>query len=122
MARCSRLQGQVFADAGTITDHAGDNATVKIDRADVHFNWDARQRALLIPFQIQSGGNQFTLRAALEMPADQAGVWLFSMARGDPVIDPIILASAGKSDEEGICTQPRCGTRAHRHGAPPHRS
>jgi len=63
---------------------------------------DARQRALVIPFQVQAGGNQFTLRAALEAPADQSGVWLFSMARGDPVIDPIILSSAGKSDEEGI--------------------
>ncbi len=97
-----RLQGQVLADAGTITDHGADNVTVKIDRADVRFNWDARQRAFTIPFQIRSGGNQFTLRAALEMPADQNGVWLFSMARSDPVIDPIILATAGKSDEEGF--------------------
>ena len=97
-----RLQGQVFADAGTVTDHAGDNVTVKIDHADVRFNWDAQQRVLLMPFQVQSGGNQFTLRAALEMPADQKGVWLFNMGRSDPVIDPIILASAGKPDEEGF--------------------
>ena len=114
-----RLQGQVFADAGTITDHAGDNVTVKIDRADVRFNWDARQRVLLIPFQIQSGGNQFTLRAALEMPADQKGVWLFNMARSDPVIDPIILATAGKSDEEGfafnrVAVRARIDTVRHR--------
>ena len=114
-----RLQGQIFADAGTITDHAADNATVKIDRADVHFNWDARQRVLLIPFQIQSGGNQFTLRAALEMPADQAGVWLFSMARSDPVIDPIILTTIGKSDEEGfafnrVAVRARIDTARHR--------
>ena len=97
-----RLQGQVLADAGTIVDHAGEDTSVKIDRADIRFNWDARQRALIIPFQIQSGGNQFTLRAALEAPADQNGVWLLSMARGDPVIDPVILASAGKSDDEGF--------------------
>ena len=119
MARCSRLQGQVLADAGTIIDHGADNVTVKIDRADVRFNWDARQRALVIPFQIQSGGNQFTLRAALEMPADQNGVWLFSMARSDPVIDPIILASAGKSDEEGfalnrVAVRARIDTVRHR--------
>ena len=75
---------------------------MKIDHADIRFNWDAHQRALVIPFQIQSGGNQFTMRATLEAPADQSGVWLFSMTRGDPVIDPIILASAGKSDEEGF--------------------
>ncbi|MGH6726442.1 MAG: DUF3971 domain-containing protein [Pseudolabrys sp.] len=97
-----RLQGQVLADEGTIVDHNAENASVKIDRADIRFNWEARQRALIIPFQIQSGGNQFTMRAALEAPAEQNGVWLVSVARGDPVIDPVILASAGKSDEEGI--------------------
>ena len=97
-----RLQGHVLADAGTIVDHDSENPGVEIDRADIRFNWEARQRALVIPFQIQSGGNQFTLRAALELPTDQNGVWLFSLARGDPVIDPIILASVGKSDEEGF--------------------
>ncbi len=97
-----RLQGQVLAEAGTIADHGPDNLNMKIDRADVRFNWDAQQRALIVPFQIQSGGNQFTLRAALEAPAEQNGVWLFSMARGDPVIDPIILSSAGKSDDEAV--------------------
>ena len=114
-----RLQGQVVADAGTIVDHAGENTSMKIDHADIRFNWDARQRALIIPFQIQSGGNQFTMRAALEAPADQNGVWLFSMARGDPVIDPIILASAGKSDEEGfalnrVAVRARIDTVRHR--------
>ncbi len=97
-----RLQGQVIADAGTIVDRFGENTSIKIDHADIRFNWDARQRALIIPFQIQSGGNQFTMRATLEAPADQNGVWLLSVTRGDPVIDPVILASAGKPDEEGI--------------------
>jgi hypothetical protein len=97
-----RLQGQVLADAGAIVDHDSENPSVKIDHADIRFNWEARQRALVIPFQVQSGGNQFTLRAALELPADQNGIWLFSLARGDPVIDPIILASVGNSDEEGF--------------------
>ncbi len=97
-----RLQGQVIADAGTIIDHAGEESSVKIDRADIRFNWEAQQRALVIPFQIQSGGNQFTMRATLKAPAEQNGVWLLSVARGDPVIDPVILASEGKSDDEGI--------------------
>ena len=97
-----RLQGQVLAEAGTITDHGPDNLNLKIDRADLRFNWDARQRALIVPFQVQAGGNQFTLRAALEAPAEQDGAWQFSMTRGDPVIDPIILASAAKSDDEAV--------------------
>ena len=107
-----RLQGQVLADEGTIVDRDGDNViNLKIDRADIRFTWDARQRALVIPFQIQSAGNQFTLRAALEAPADQNGVWLFSMARDDPVIDPIILAAAGKIDDEAL---PSTGWRCAR--------
>jgi len=96
------LQGQVLAEAGTILDRDGETASMKIDRADVRFNWDAPKRTLVIPFQVQSGGNQFTLRAELEAPTDQNGVWLLNMGRGDPVIDPIILASEGKSDDEGI--------------------
>ena len=114
-----RLQGQVLADAGTIVDHAGEPLSVKIDRADVRFNWDPRLHALIIPFQIQSGGNQFTLRAALEAPADQNGVWQLSMMRGDPVIDPVILASAGKPDDEGfalnrVAVRARIDTLHHR--------
>jgi hypothetical protein len=97
-----RLQGQVVVDEGTIIDHEGEHIEVKIDRADIRFNWEARQRALIIPFQLISGANQFTLRAALEAPADQDGVWLLNVTRGDPVIDPIILASAKTSDQEGI--------------------
>ena len=96
------LQGQVLADEGTIVDHGVETTSIQIDRADIRFNWDARQRALIVPFQVQSGGSQFTLRAALEAPADDNGVWLLNVARGDPVIDPIILAPAAKSDEEGI--------------------
>jgi hypothetical protein len=97
-----RLQGQVLVDEGTIIDRVGENTNVKIDRADIRFNWDGQQRSLIIPFQIQSGGDQFTLRAALEAPLDQNGIWLFSITRGDPVIDPVILVSAGKPDEEGF--------------------
>jgi hypothetical protein len=97
-----RLQGQVVAKAGSIGDGASEESRVKIDHADIRFNWEAPQRALIIPFQIQSGGNQFTMRAAFEAPADQNGVWLLSVTRGDPVIDPVILASAGKPDDEGI--------------------
>jgi hypothetical protein len=97
-----RLQGQIVADEGTIIDREGEHTQVKIDRADIRFNWEARQRALVIPFQLISGANQFTLLATLEAPADQDGVWLLNVARGDPVIDPIILASAKTPDQEGI--------------------
>src|SRR5690349_17677216 len=94
------VQGQLITDAGTINDN--DRIRVNIDHADFRFNWDARRRNLVVPFQIQSGGNQFTLRASLEAPPDDSGAWQLEMTRGDSVIDPIIIAPGGSADEEGV--------------------
>ena len=118
-----RLQGQVIADEGTIVDRFGENTSIKIDHADIRFNWEARQRALIIPFQIQSGGNQFTLRATLQAPADENGVWQFSVTRDDPVIDPIILAASGEHSTRRRFSINRVSDgRTHRYYAPPDRS
>jgi hypothetical protein len=95
------VQGQLVASAGTIVDRADTNVRVAIDRAEFRFNWDARRRTLIVPFQIQSGANQFTMLATLEAPTDQSN-WLLNITRGDAVIDPVILGSTGTSDEEGF--------------------
>jgi hypothetical protein len=95
------VQGQLIVDAGIITNHQDENVRVAIDHADFRFNWDARRRSLIVPFQIKSGGNQFTMQATLEAPTDQTS-WLLNITRGDAVIDPVILGSAGLSDDEGI--------------------
>jgi hypothetical protein len=94
------VQGQLIADAGTIIDQTNDKLNVNIDRADFRFNWDNRRNSLLVPFQVQSGGNQFTMRAAFEPSPDQSGTWLLGVSRGDSVIDPIIFAPS--ADEEGL--------------------
>jgi hypothetical protein len=96
------VQGQLVADAGTITDRDNDKVSLNIDRADFRFNWDARRRSLIVPFQVQSGGNQFTMRATLEGSPEQNGTWLLGVARGDSVIDPIIVAPGATADDEGI--------------------
>ena len=96
------VQGQVVAEAGTITDRANDKVSVKIDHADFRFGWDGPRHSLIMPFQLQSGGNQFTMRATLEAPPEQSGTWLLNMTRSDPVIDPIILAPGASADDEGI--------------------
>ena len=97
-----RLQGQVIAGRGDVTDHGNDNVTVPIEGADVRFSWEAQQRTLIVPFQIRSGGNQFTMRAALHAPDDDSGIWQFTIARGDSVIDPVILAAVGMPEAEGF--------------------
>ena len=53
------VQGQLVAEAGTIVDQSNDKLNVNIDHADFRFNWDNRRNSLLVPFQVQSGGNEF---------------------------------------------------------------
>jgi hypothetical protein len=96
------VQGQLIADAGTIADRDNDRVSLNIDRADFRFNWDARRRSLVVPFQVHSGGNQFTMRATLEGSPDQNGTWLLGVTRGDSVIDPIIVSPGATADDEGI--------------------
>ena len=96
------IQGQLIAAAGTIFNRDDGNVSMAIDHAAFRFNWDARRRTFIVPFQIQSGGNQVTMQATLAAPDDQSTAWLLSMARSDAVIDPVILASAGPSDPENF--------------------
>ncbi len=96
------LQGQVISAGGKIIDHQEDNIVVPIDRADIRFNWEPQQRTLFVPFQLRSGGNQFTVRAALKADTNNKGVWLFNIVRGDSVIDPVILGGPNDNDEEGF--------------------
>ena len=94
------VQGQLIADAGSIVDQTNDKLNVNIDHADFRFNWDTRRNNLIVPFQVQSGGNQFTMRATFEPSPDQNGTWLLNVNRGDTVIDPIIFAPL--ADEDGL--------------------
>jgi hypothetical protein len=96
------VQGQLIADAGTIIDRVNDRLNVNIDHADFRFNWDTKRQNLVVPFQVQSGANQFTMRATLEAAPDQSDTWLVGVTRGDSVIDPIIIAPSASGDDEGI--------------------
>jgi hypothetical protein len=96
------VQGQLFAEKGTVVDRNNDKVNLTIDRADVRFTWDNQRRNLIVPFQVQSGGNQFTMRATLDAPQEQPGTWLINLTRGDSVIDPVILAPGASSDDEGV--------------------
>jgi hypothetical protein len=57
---------------------------------------------LIVPFQVQAEGNQFTLRAVLRAPTDKSGAWQFAVTRGNAVIDPVILAPIKGGDKEGF--------------------
>lgn len=96
------IQGELYTDPGSIVDHDDENSRFDIERADFRFNWDARRRNLIVPFQIHSGANQFTLRATVEPPAANETAWRMVIERGDPVIDPIILGNANATDQESF--------------------
>jgi len=97
-----RLQGQIVAGKGRVTDRGQDIYTVDIDRADIRFDWDPRSHTVVMPFQIHAGGNQFTMRANLKAPDDDSGIWRFNVGRDETVIDPIILGGAGEADSSGF--------------------
>lgn len=96
------VQGELIVGAGTIADPKDDDVKVAIEHADLRFDWDVNRHSLIAPFQIQAGGNQFTLRAVLDTPANDDGIWNLTVTRGDQVIDPIILAAAGDEEAFGI--------------------
>jgi len=97
-----RVNGEMLAEAGTITDRHDPSLNVHIDRADIRFSWDAARGLLLVPFQLHAGGNQFTMRAVAEAPDAGSTAWTVSMTREDAVIDPVILAPPSGSDEESL--------------------
>jgi hypothetical protein len=115
-----QVQGEVIAGAGTVTDHDGpDLINIAVTRADFRFRWNAHQRRLIVPFQVQAGGNQFTLRAVVNAPHDGSGVWRFAITRGNPVIEPVILAPVAGGDKEGFAlnrvnVRGRIDTKNHR--------
>jgi len=96
------INGELVADTGSIAVPNDPDLDFKIDRAVVHFNWNAQRRSLIVPFQIRSGNNQFTLRANAEPPKNGDTAWVVQMARDDAVIDPILLAPPADSDEETL--------------------
>ena len=53
------LDGRVLAEKGVIVDLDDPQlARIPIDRAEISLDWDASRQALVVPFQVQSGGNR----------------------------------------------------------------
>lgn len=94
-------RGQIISEAGFIRDPHNLSAAITIDHADIRFTWDGKRRSLVVPFQIQGSGVQVTLVAHAE-PTDQNGLWSIEVARGDPVIDPVIFSPGSGAGEEGF--------------------
>jgi len=97
-----RAGGRVVMTAGHIEDPRDHDARVDIENADIRFTWDGDQQLLLVPFQVKSQGNQFTLLANARPVSGQPGTWTLAIDRGDPVIDPVIFSARAKPAEEAF--------------------
>ena len=87
------IDGRIVAEKGFIVDLDDPLARIPIDRAEISLDWDATRPALVMPFQVVSGGNRFTLLAQLDAPRESGGAWGVKVSGGS-----IVLASASPAD------------------------
>lgn len=80
------LTGKLLGDEGEIIDRQDPRHRVKIDRAEITFDWDASRRTMVAPFQIVAGGNRFTLLAHLDPPNGRVPYWQLGVTGGTIVL------------------------------------
>jgi hypothetical protein len=89
----SMVDGRIVVDKGAIIDLDDPLGRIAIDRAEISLDWDATRQALVMPFQIVSGGNRITLLAQFDAPREAGGTWGLKVSGGT-----IMLASAAPVD------------------------
>ncbi len=80
------VDGRIVADKGFVVDLDDPLARIPIDRAEISLDWDATRQALLMPFQVVSGGNRITLLAQVDAPRDSGGAWGLKVSGGTVVL------------------------------------
>jgi hypothetical protein len=87
------LDGRVLVEKGVIIDLEDPLARIPIDRAELNLEWDTARQAIVMPLQLVSGGNRFTVLAQAEVPAAGSRVWGLKVSGGS-----VVLASAAAGD------------------------
>jgi len=87
------LDGKILVDKGVIIDLDDPLARIPIDRAEINLDWDATRQALVMPFQVLSGGNRITLLAQFDAPREGSSVWGLQVSGGT-----VVLTSAAPVD------------------------
>jgi Protein of unknown function len=93
------LNGRILAEKGVIVDLDDPVlARIALDRAEITLDWDASRQALVVPFQVLSGGNRMTLYAQFDAPRDGGNAWGLQISGGTVVLaaapndpNPVIL-------------------------------
>jgi Protein of unknown function len=83
------IEGRILLDNGLISEADDPLTRIVVDRAEFTLNWDASRQAVMIPFQVVSGGTRMTLLAQLDTPRETGGAWGLRVTGGT-----LVLASA----------------------------
>src|SRR4029078_12346234 len=99
---------RVRVHKGLLMDSHHSPARIPIDRAEINLDWDATRQALVMPFQVLSGGNRITLLAQFDAPREGSSVWGLQVSGGT-----VVLASAAPADQkplvlDGVALRMRC--------------
>ncbi len=100
------IEGRIQLDKGYIVDADEPLSRIDIDRADFDLQWDATRQALVVPFQILSGGNRITLLAQLTPPREGSAGWVLKITGGSAV-----LGSAGRDPDTLVLNRIQVGLR-----------
>jgi hypothetical protein len=84
--------GRILLGPGIVGDAIDPLARVWIDRAEFNLDWDATRHTLVMPFQILSGSNRFTLVAEARAPQEAAGNWSVTVGGGTVLLAPVASA------------------------------
>jgi len=91
------VEGRIVVEKGAIIDLDDPLGRIPIDRAEISLDWDAARRALVMPFQVISGGNRITLLAQLDAPREGGAPWTMKLSGGS-----VVLASAAPIDPDAL--------------------
>src|SRR5271166_771836 len=91
------IEGRVVVEKGFVIDADDPLVRIPIDRAEISVDWDATRQALVMPFQIISGGNRFTLQAQFQAPREGSGTWGLNVSGGT-----IVLAASTPPDSSPL--------------------
>jgi hypothetical protein len=80
------LDGRMLVEKGVIVDLDDPLVRIPIDRAEISVDWDRTRQAMMVPFQVVSGGNRITLLAQFDAPRDGSGVWGLQVSGGGAVL------------------------------------
>jgi hypothetical protein len=91
------VDGRILVEKGSIIDLDDPLGRIPIDRAEFSLEWDPARQALVVPFQVVSGGNRVTLLAQFEAPREGSNIWGIKVSGGT-----VVLASAAPVDSNPL--------------------